>query len=70
VLLLGEIELETERLTLPHPEVLSRRFVLLPLLELDPALALPDGTKLKDALDALGKGQEARLFSAPPALSG
>ena len=44
----------------------SRRFVLLPLLELDPALALPDGTMLKDALDALGKGQEARLHSAPP----
>ncbi len=41
----------------------SRRFVLLPLLELDPALALPDGTRLKDALDALGKGQEARLYS-------
>ena len=70
LLLLGDVELETERLTLPHPEVRSRRFVLLPLLELDPALALPDGTKLKDALDALGKGQEARLYSAPPALSG
>ena len=44
VLLLGDIELETEALTLPHPEVTSRRFVLEPLLELDPELALPDGT--------------------------
>ena len=69
LLLLGDAELETDRLTLPHPEVRSRRFVLLPLLELDPALALPDGTKLKDALDALGKGQEARLYSAPPELN-
>ena len=69
LLLLGDVELETDRLTLPHPEVRSRRFVLLPLLELDPALSLPDGTKLKDALDALGKGQEARLYSAPPALN-
>ncbi len=57
LLLLGELELETERLTLPHPEVTSRRFVLAPLLELDPALALPDGTKLADALAALSSGQ-------------
>ncbi len=69
LLFLGDVEMTTDRLTLPHPEVRSRRFVLLPLLELDPALALPDGTKLKDALDALGKGQEARLYSAPPALN-
>jgi 2-amino-4-hydroxy-6-hydroxymethyldihydropteridine diphosphokinase len=57
LLLLGELELETERLTLPHPEVTSRRFVLAPLLELDPELTLPDGTKLADALAALGSGQ-------------
>jgi 2-amino-4-hydroxy-6-hydroxymethyldihydropteridine diphosphokinase len=57
LLLLGDIELETERLTLPHPEVTSRRFVLAPLLELDPTLTLPDGTKLADALAALPAGQ-------------
>jgi 2-amino-4-hydroxy-6-hydroxymethyldihydropteridine diphosphokinase len=59
LLLLGEIELQSERLTLPHPEVSSRRFVLAPLLELDPDLALPDGTRLADALAALGPGQLA-----------
>jgi 2-amino-4-hydroxy-6-hydroxymethyldihydropteridine diphosphokinase len=59
LLLLGDIELETDRLTLPHPEVGSRRFVLLPLLELDPDLALPDGTCLADALAALPPGQRA-----------
>jgi len=57
LLLLADLELRTERLTLPHPEVRSRRFVLVPLLELDPDLALPDGTRLADALDALGPGQ-------------
>jgi 2-amino-4-hydroxy-6-hydroxymethyldihydropteridine diphosphokinase len=57
LLLLGDIELQTERLTLPHPEVTSRRFVLAPLLELDPTLTLPDGTKLADALAALPAGQ-------------
>ncbi|MCW2987779.1 MAG: 2-amino-4-hydroxy-6-hydroxymethyldihydropteridine pyrophosphokinae [Solirubrobacterales bacterium] len=57
LLLLGDTELQTERLTLPHPEVTSRRFVLAPLLELDPTLTLPDGTRLVDALAALPVGQ-------------
>jgi 2-amino-4-hydroxy-6-hydroxymethyldihydropteridine diphosphokinase len=54
VLLLGDIELSEDRLTLPHPQVTSRRFVLVPLLELDPELALPNGTRLADALAAVG----------------
>jgi 2-amino-4-hydroxy-6-hydroxymethyldihydropteridine diphosphokinase len=53
LLLLGELELSTDRLTLPHREVTTRRFVLVPLLELDPELALPDGTGLAEALAAL-----------------
>jgi 2-amino-4-hydroxy-6-hydroxymethyldihydropteridine diphosphokinase len=57
LLLLGDLELRSDRLTLPHPEVTSRRFVLVPLLELDPQLALPDGTRLADALAALPAGQ-------------
>src|SRR5207342_3013164 len=57
LLLLGDLELSTDRLTLPHREVTTRRFVLVPLLELDPELALPDGTRLAEALDALGLGQ-------------
>jgi 2-amino-4-hydroxy-6-hydroxymethyldihydropteridine diphosphokinase len=62
LLLLGDLELSTDRLTLPHPEVTTRRFVLTPLLELDPDLKLPDGTRLTDALSALGSGQRvARL---------
>jgi 2-amino-4-hydroxy-6-hydroxymethyldihydropteridine diphosphokinase len=59
LLLLGDLELSTTRLTLPHPEVTSRRFVLAPLLELDPDLKLPDGTLLSDALSALGPDQRA-----------
>lgn len=57
LLLLGDLELRTNRLTLPHPEVLSRRFVLVPLLELDPELTLPDGTRLAEALAALPEGE-------------
>jgi 2-amino-4-hydroxy-6-hydroxymethyldihydropteridine diphosphokinase len=53
VLLLGNLEFRSERLALPHPEVTRRRFVLEPLLELDPDLALPDGTRLADQLAAV-----------------
>jgi 2-amino-4-hydroxy-6-hydroxymethyldihydropteridine diphosphokinase len=64
LLLLGDLELSTERLTLPHPEVTSRRFVLIPLLELDPELKLPDGRRLADALAALGPGQRVERMSS------
>ena len=62
VLLLGDLELRSERLTLPHRDVLARRFVLVPLLELDPGLALPDGTPLAQALERL-EGQRVERVS-------
>jgi len=65
LLLLGDIQMSTERLTLPHREVTSRRFVLAPLLELDPELTLPDGTRLNAALAAL-QGQQVRQAGPPP----
>jgi 2-amino-4-hydroxy-6-hydroxymethyldihydropteridine diphosphokinase len=57
LLLLGDIQMSNDRLTLPHREVSTRRFVLVPLLELDPELRLPDGTVLAQALEAFGPGQ-------------
>jgi 2-amino-4-hydroxy-6-hydroxymethyldihydropteridine diphosphokinase len=60
LLLLGDLELETERLTLPHAQVSNRRFVLAPLLELDPDLALPDGTRLDETLEQLEPGQRVK----------
>jgi 2-amino-4-hydroxy-6-hydroxymethyldihydropteridine pyrophosphokinase len=60
LLLLGDLELSVERLTLPHPEVSRRRFVLAPLLELDPGLTLPDGTRLANAMAKLAPGQRVR----------
>jgi 2-amino-4-hydroxy-6-hydroxymethyldihydropteridine diphosphokinase len=50
VLLLGGLTHRSPRLTLPHPEVTARRFVLEPLLEIDPGLTLPDGTALATRL--------------------
>ena len=65
LLLLDGLECSSERLTLPHREVTARRFVLVPLLELDPGLELPDGTRLAGALAALGPGQEVRRAGPP-----
>jgi 2-amino-4-hydroxy-6-hydroxymethyldihydropteridine diphosphokinase len=65
VLLLGSLTFASERMTLPHREVTSRRFVMVPLLELDPELVLPDGTRVADALADLGGGQDVRLIGPP-----
>jgi 2-amino-4-hydroxy-6-hydroxymethyldihydropteridine diphosphokinase len=65
LLLLDEIELQTDRLTLPHPQVRNRRFVLAPLLELDPNLTLPDGTALADALAALPEDEQRAECRGP-----
>jgi 2-amino-4-hydroxy-6-hydroxymethyldihydropteridine diphosphokinase len=61
LLLLDGLEHRSERLTLPHAEVTSRRFVLEPLLELDSELELPDGTRLVEALPALTDQPVRRL---------
>ena len=65
VLLLDDSIYTSERLSLPHAEVRSRRFVLVPLLDLDPQLTLPSGERLADALAALGEGQEVKLAGPP-----
>jgi 2-amino-4-hydroxy-6-hydroxymethyldihydropteridine diphosphokinase len=64
LLLIGDLELATARLTIPHPEVATRRFVLEPLLELDPGLTLPDGTVLAEALASLAGAQRVALVGA------
>lgn len=41
ILLFGDRVIDTPRLTVPHPRLHERAFVLRPLAELDPALQLP-----------------------------
>jgi 2-amino-4-hydroxy-6-hydroxymethyldihydropteridine diphosphokinase len=65
ILLLGEIELASERLELPHEQLLSRRFVLIPALELDFELRAPDGARLSDALAGLDVTEGVR-WGGPP----
>ncbi len=67
VLLLDDREHRSERLRLPHEQVLARRFVLVPLLELDFELALPSGQRLADALATMPVDEGVRR--AGPALA-
>ena len=64
VLLLGDLEHESERLTIPHREVTTRRFVIEPLLELNPQLTLPDGAHLGAALDGVRDQRVERVGPA------
>jgi 2-amino-4-hydroxy-6-hydroxymethyldihydropteridine diphosphokinase len=66
VLLLGDLELSHERMTLPHEQLLHRRFVLIPALELDLSLAAPDGRRLSDALAVLPPLPEGVRWAGPP----
>jgi 2-amino-4-hydroxy-6-hydroxymethyldihydropteridine diphosphokinase len=65
VLLLGERAYASERLTIPHPEATSRRFVLIPLVELDFELRTPDGTRLSDCLARLPLDEGVRRAGPP-----
>jgi 2-amino-4-hydroxy-6-hydroxymethyldihydropteridine diphosphokinase len=65
LLLLGDREYRSERLTLPHREVTSRRFVLVPLLELAPDLTVPGKGAARDALVALGDADAVRRAEGP-----
>lgn len=50
LLLYGQVQLATPRLTVPHVGVQERVFVLLPLSEIAPELVFPDGTPLARCL--------------------
>ncbi|HKH17528.1 MAG TPA: 2-amino-4-hydroxy-6-hydroxymethyldihydropteridine diphosphokinase [Solirubrobacteraceae bacterium] len=68
LLLLGEETHRSERLSLPHAQVTSRRFVLEPLLELAPELVVPGAGAAADALAALGDEAGVRRAGDPLAL--
>lgn len=65
VLLLGDLAFTSDRLTLPHVQATSRRFVLIPLLELDFELTTPTGERLSDALAGLPLDEGVRRAGAP-----
>ena len=68
VLLMDDRVHESARLRVPHRDLAGRRFVLVPLLELDPDVQIPGVGRAADALAALGPGQEVRRAGPPLAL--
>ena len=63
VLLYDNLVLETKvdghELRLPHPELINRAFVILPLLEIEPKAKLPGGSKIDDYVQAT-EGQKVK----------
>ncbi len=51
LLLYGTDSVDEPGLTVPHPRMIERRFVLDPLLDVWPDASLPDGTPLRDFRD-------------------
>ncbi len=61
ILLFGDMVLDAPDLTIPHPAMHQRRFVLEPLAEIAPELRHPVLKKtIRELLDALPAGQEVR----------
>ncbi len=54
LLLYGEEERVSDELTLPHPGLAERDFVVTPLLEVSPRLHLPDGSRISRASATVG----------------
>lgn len=61
LLLYGDLRIRTDRLTVPHPEMTARNFVLGPLAEVAPGLTIPGSGEVAGLLARLGTGGLERL---------
>jgi len=55
ILLYGGQAISNKRLTIPHPELVNRAFVLLPLFEIEPMINVPFLGPIKNLLDRVNK---------------
>ena len=55
ILTFGDDEISTPELTVPHPHLLERQFIVVPLLDIAPRLHLPDGTLVTHEIATVGK---------------
>ncbi len=61
LLLYGDQVIDSDRLVVPHPQLHKREFVVFPLLEIAPDLALPTHGKLSDIASRLAMNGLERL---------
>jgi 2-amino-4-hydroxy-6-hydroxymethyldihydropteridine diphosphokinase len=65
ILLFDDLAVDETDLTIPHPRMIDRAFVLMPLLELQPDVRFPDGRRLADVRLGPNASAGARPFSPP-----
>jgi 2-amino-4-hydroxy-6-hydroxymethyldihydropteridine diphosphokinase len=66
LLLYGDRVIADPGLTVPHPRMHERAFVLVPLAEVSPRLVLPTTSKtVKELLDGLADENGVRIFAPP-----
>lgn len=71
ILLIDTLQIARPELTVPHPRMRERQFVLVPLAEIAPDLELPDGTLVRDLAEGESEsvrrlGGLAQLVSQEP----
>lgn len=55
ILLYADKIIKTPKLTIPHPQISKRAFVLLPLADINPKLFLPTMGRLSDMISGIDK---------------
>jgi 2-amino-4-hydroxy-6-hydroxymethyldihydropteridine diphosphokinase len=70
LLLFGDQVIDTPTLTIPHPRLAERAFVLVPLVEVLPGGRLPDGRRITELLRALAPIEGIDLVQRLPEVPG
>lgn len=65
ILLYGQQELKSERLSVPHPYLTERSFVVVPLYEIAPKLVLPSGLRLCELVKHFANEKIEKLTFIP-----
>lgn len=65
LLLYGNDRIASRDLSVPHPEISNRNFVVVPLLEIVPTTRLPDGSRLADLAAAHDRSGLSVLRAGP-----
>lgn len=61
ILVFGGLRMDTAELTLPHPRLAERAFVLLPLVQLEPEILIPGQGVARHLLDKLSCADIVRI---------
>lgn len=64
ILLYDELVLETPRLSVPHPGIEQREFVIIPLAEIASQLVLPNGTPIANLATTIARNGLAKIAPA------